>query len=168
MWYGFVFYTTVAVEVCFPPVKNKAVTMRSADVLYILSTIQPQLEPYRRRELLISWFQHCRAAFISVQTTHSVCCAVLMALKGNGVALCVATSWSDQVCVSESVRSALVSWVILVPVVCWAEDFDIRANVTVSDCFGTSKRCGAFCKTSEKYDLESHFKLHFPHRRVCQ
>lgn len=45
--------TAVAVKVCFPPVKNKAVTMSTADVLYIL-TIQPQLEPYRRRELLIS------------------------------------------------------------------------------------------------------------------
>ncbi len=65
-------------------------------------------------------------------------------------------------------HSALVSWVISVPVVCRAEDFDIRANVTVSDCFGTSKRCGDFCKTSAKYDLESHFKLNFPHRRVCQ
>ncbi len=40
--------------VCFPLVKNKAVAMSSADVLYIPATLRPQLEPYRKRKLFIS------------------------------------------------------------------------------------------------------------------
>lgn len=130
--------------------------MSTAGVLYILTTIQPQLIC---SDSNTAGYIHCCAS-----NTFCLLCGV----NGFKMERCCAFLCSDQLKRSGLcfwVR-ALVSWVILVPVVCWAEDFDIRANVTVSDCFGTSKRCGAFCKTSEKYDLESHFKLHFPHRRV--
>lgn len=54
--------------VCFPPVKNKAVAMSNTDVLYIPATIQPQLEPYGKRKLFISFNANTAAL--------CVCCVV--------------------------------------------------------------------------------------------